>query len=123
MGLQLFVLRHGETDFSRERRFAGGRDVPLSDLGRRQCEAAARALSDVLVAAIYASPLDRARTSAETIAKPHRLDVRIEPAFREIDYGEWEGRTRADVAAADPQRYATWQTAPAAFTAPRGEAM
>jgi broad specificity phosphatase PhoE len=123
MSLRLFVLRHGETAFTRERRFAGWRDVPLTDAGLRQCEAAAAALSGIAVTAVYASPLERARTSAEKIAKPHRLPVRVAPAFRELGFGEWEGRTRADVAAAYPALLETWQMAPATFTAPGGESL
>jgi broad specificity phosphatase PhoE len=123
MSLRLFVLRHGETAFTRERRFAGWQDVPLTDVGLRQCEAAAVALSGVAVAAVYASPLERARTSAEKIAKPHRLEVRIAPAFRELSFGEWEGRTRADVATADPELHEIWRTAPATFAAPGGESL
>jgi len=123
MSLRLFVLRHGETASTRERRFAGWRDVPLTDAGLRQCEAAAAALSGVAVSAVYASPLERARTSAEAIAKPHRLAVQVAPAFRELGFGEWEGRTRADVAAAYPELHDTWLTAPQTFTAPGGEAL
>src|SRR5207249_8941020 len=92
--LRLFVVRHGETAWSRERRFAGSRDVALEPEGLRQCEAVARALASQVVAAVYASPLERARASAELIAKPHRLPVEIDPAFGEMAFGEWEGLTR-----------------------------
>lgn len=120
---RLFVLRHGETDWSRERRFAGWRDVALSADGRRQGEAAAQALAQALPAAIYASPLERARTTAETIAKPHRLDVRIDPAFKEIGFGRWEGLTREEVGARFPAEHEIWGMAPERFTAPGGESL
>ena len=110
--LRLFVVRHGETAWSRERRFAGARDVPLTPEGLRQCEAVARTLASQGVAAVYASPLERARASAEVIAKPHRLTVEIEPAFREMALGEWEGLTREEVAARFPADYERWCTAP-----------
>src|SRR2546425_8347023 len=82
MSLRLFVIRHGATDWSRERRFAGWRDVRLSDEGRRQCAAVAQALAGTNAAAVYASPLERTRVSAEVIAKPHRLTVQLADAFR-----------------------------------------
>jgi broad specificity phosphatase PhoE len=123
MALKLLVLRHGETASNRERRFTGWRDVPLTDGGRRQCEAAARALEGTSVAAIYASPLDRTRSSAEILAKPHLLDVRVDPAFREIGFGEWEGLTREEAAARDPEAWQAWRTAPASFAAPGGESL
>ena len=86
--LRLFVIRHGETAWSRGRRFAGSRDIPLAEEGLRQCEAVAAALAGKVVTAVYASPLERARASAEVIARPLRLDVQIEPAFREMAFGE-----------------------------------
>jgi len=110
--LRLFVVRHGETAWSRERRFAGSRDVALEPEGLRQCEAVARALASLVVAAVYASPLERARASAELIAKPHRLPVEIDPAFGEMAFGEWEGLTREEVAARFPAAYEEWRHAP-----------
>ena len=113
--LRLYAIRHGETAWSRERRFAGSRDVPLVEEGLRQCEAVARALAGSFVEAVYASPLARARASAEVIAKPHRLAVQIEPAFREMAFGEWEGLTREEVAARFPEAYEQWRSAPHAL--------
>ncbi len=110
--LRLFVIRHGETAWSRERRFAGSRDVPLVEEGLRQCEAVARALAGSFVGAVYASPLARARASAEVIARPHRLAVQIAPAFREMAFGDWEGLTREEVASRFPETYAQWRSAP-----------
>ena len=110
--LRLFVVRHGETAWSRERRFAGSRDVALEPEGLRQCEAVARALAPQAVVAVYASPLERARASAEVIAKPHRLPVEIDPAFGEMAFGEWEGLTREEVAARFPAAYEEWRHAP-----------
>lgn len=119
--LRLFAVRHGETAWSRERRFAGARDVPLAQEGLRQCEAVAAALGGKPVAAVYASPLERARASAEVIAKPHRLEVGIEPDFREMAFGEWEGLTRDDVAARFPEAYELWRAAPHRLVLPGGE--
>ncbi|OLC13703.1 MAG: hypothetical protein AUH29_12095 [Candidatus Rokubacteria bacterium 13_1_40CM_69_27] len=121
MSLRLFVIRHGATDWSRERRFAGWRDVRLSDEGRRQCAAVAQALAGTNAAAVYASPLERTRVSAEVIAKPHRLTVQLADAFREMGFGAWEGLTRAEVAARFPSEWDTWCAPPASFTPPGGE--
>ncbi len=95
--LRLFLIRHGETVWSRERRFAGSRDVPLAPEGLRQCEAVATTLASQIVATVYASPLERARASAEVIARPHRLPVVTEPAF---------------LAARFPDDYERWRTTP-----------
>ncbi len=110
--LRLFVVRHGETEWVRERRFAGSRDIPLTEVGREQCAAVARALAGASVAAVYASPLERARASAEVIAKPHGLPVRIVPAFSEMVFGSWEGLTRDEARARYPEAWAQWRSAP-----------
>jgi len=112
MKLRLFVIRHGETDWTRERRFTGARDIPLSRTGIAQCEAVAERLAATVPAAVYASPLERARTSAELVAKPHRLAVTVEPAFREMGFGPWEGWSREEVAARFAEAYRTWRSAP-----------
>jgi broad specificity phosphatase PhoE len=121
--LRLFVLRHGETESSRDRRFTGGRDVALTPAGQRQAEAAAVALATVGLQAVYASPLERARTSAELIAKPHGLPVRLDPRFAEMRFGDWEGLTLAEAAAQTPALYAQWRSAPHEVIAPGGESL
>jgi len=121
--LRLFLIRHGETAWSRERRFAGSRDVPLAPAGLRQCEAVASTLASQIVAAVYASPLERARASAEVIARPHRLPVVTEPAFREMAFGEWEGLTRGEVAARFPDDHERWRAAPHLLRVVGGETL
>src|SRR3954471_20106577 len=119
--VRLFTVRHGDTDFARERRFTGGRDVPLSPRGRLQCEAVARALDGVFLDAVYASPLARARASAEAIAAPHKLPVRLAAPFCEMSFAEWEGLTRADVAVRYPEPYEAWRRTPHLVVPPGGE--
>ncbi len=123
MSLRLIVVRHGETDWTREGRYTGSRDVPLNPLGLKQGDATAAALGGRFVAAVYASPLERARTSAEIIAKPHRLEVAVEPAFREMTFGAWEGLTRDEVAAAFPDGHRTWRETPHLALPPGGETL
>jgi probable phosphoglycerate mutase len=120
---RLLLIRHGETEWSRARRFAGARDVPLTGHGRRQCEAVAQALAPTRVAAVYASPLERARVSAEIIARPHGLPVRLEPALREMGFGAWEGLTAEEAAARFPAAMTTWRSAPHLAAPPGGESL
>ena len=121
MAFRLFVVRHGITDWTRERRFAGWRDIPLSEAGRRQCEAVAQTLEGASPAGVCASPLERTRVSAEIIAKPHRLGVALNPAFREMGFGQWEGITREEAASRYPREWEIWRTTPEQFQAPGGE--
>jgi broad specificity phosphatase PhoE len=119
--VRLFAVRHGDTEYARERRFAGAREVPLTPRGRRQCEAVARALAGAFPSAVYASPLARAVDSAALIAAPHKLDVRVAPAFREMAFGEWEGLTGAEVAVRFPAEFDTWRATPHTAQPPGGE--
>src|SRR5262245_4578802 len=121
MSLRLFAVRHGATEWSQARRFTGWRDIPLSEEGRRQCEAVATALAASHATSVWASPLERARVSAEIVAKPHHLDLRLDQAFREMGFGSWEGLTRAEVADRFPREWKLWNTTPAEFSVPGAE--
>jgi broad specificity phosphatase PhoE len=119
--LRLLAIRHGATEWSRERRYTGSKDIPLSAEGRRQCAAVAGALGGVSIAALYASPLARTRESAETIASARGIPVTLGPDFREMSFGDWEGLTREDVARRFPADYEVWRTAPDRFARPGSE--
>jgi broad specificity phosphatase PhoE len=121
--LRLLAVRHGATEWSRARRFAGSRDIPLTAQGRLQAEAVAQALAGTVAAAVYTSPLERARTSAEVIAKPHRLEPVIEPAFREMGFGAWEGLTRDELMTRFPAEAGMWASTPHVVTPPEGESL
>jgi broad specificity phosphatase PhoE len=119
--LRLFAVRHGATEWSQARRFAGARDIPLTAYGRLQSEAVAHALAATAATAVYTSPLERARSSAEVIAKPHRLEPIAEPALREMAFGAWEGLTREELVSRFPDEAARWASAPHEVTPPGGE--
>jgi broad specificity phosphatase PhoE len=80
-------------------------------------------LKDIGIAAIYSSPLLRARQTAEAIAAHHRVEVKIEPDLREIDYGDWEGLKVADVLERFPEIEKLRREEPMKFVAPNGEPM
>lgn len=121
MALRLFVIRHGETDCSRERRFAGRLDVVLSERGRRQSEAVAAALAERPLGAVYASPAACARAAAEAVAAPHGVAVMVEPAFAEMAFGEWEGLSETEWSARFPAAGEAWTREPHLVTPPAGE--
>lgn len=86
--MRLFLFRHGETDYNRDGLTLGREDTPLNDLGRQQAEAIAAAYAGESFAAIYASPLQRARDTAAPVARRLGLPVAIEPDLTEMDVGE-----------------------------------
>jgi broad specificity phosphatase PhoE len=92
-------IRHGETDWNRERRIQGSTDVPLNDRGRAQALELAESLADRPIGAIWSSDLRRALDTARPLAERLGLEVRQTPALRERSFGVIEGRTDAEVAA------------------------
>jgi broad specificity phosphatase PhoE len=104
----LIVARHGETDWNRETRFQGHADPPLNELGRRQSEELAEALTGEGIARVYTSPLRRAAETAEIVARRLGIDVEPVEALREIDVGSWSGLTREEVAERFPDAWARW---------------
>ena len=120
MGLRLFLIRHAQTVWNRDRRYQGWQDSPLSEVGRGQAEAVGRALAREPLKAVYASTLGRARETAEAIAAHHGLPVRAEDDFREMAFGEWEGLAFEDCKAKDPDRYRLWADEPHRFCPPGG---
>jgi len=118
--MRLFAIRHGATEYSRDRRFTGSRDIPLTTEGRLQAEAVAQALAGNPVAAVYTSPLERARVCADLIAKPHRLEPRVEPDLREMSFGAWEGLGGGELRPGDA---AAWRMTPHLVTSPGGESL
>ena len=83
-------------------RYNGATNVGLTDLGRSQMKAAAEDLAGREMHAVYSSDLKRARYGGELLAELTNLPLRVEPAFREIDFGEWEGLSFEDVEARYP---------------------
>ncbi len=121
-GLILYCVRHGESTYNVEARLQGQSDTPvLSELGRRQSEAAARALSGEAIEALYASPLRRALETAEIISGALGLTIRTDPRLKEIDVGIFQDRLRADLEADHAQVLARWLSGDPDFVIPGGE--
>jgi ribonuclease H / adenosylcobalamin/alpha-ribazole phosphatase len=114
------LLRHGETPWSVERRFAGAGDIPLTDTGAAQARAAAAALASAGIDAIVSSPLRRCRDTAKEIAAVVGAPVREEDGFRETDFGAWEGLTFAEARERWPEHLSAWLADPA-LAPPDGE--
>lgn len=112
----LLLLRHGETPMSIERRFSGIGDPELTARGRAQAAAAAERialLSTTLpIAAVYSSPLRRARATAQAAAALLGLDVVIENRLRETNFGDWDGYSLAEVRSRWPAELDAWLASP-----------
>jgi len=106
---RMLLLRHGQTELSVQRRYSGRGNPALTDLGRRQAEAAAEYIARRGgVAAVITSPLQRAYDTAAAVAKALKLDVIVEDGLIETDFGAWEGLTFAEAATRDPELHPNW---------------
>ena len=99
---RLYLIRHGQVAGHETPRYNGHTDVDLSPLGRAQLEAWAEDLADTHLDAVYSSDLRRARYGGEHLVRNRDLELRIEPAFREMGFGEWEGMSFDEVNAKFP---------------------
>jgi alpha-ribazole phosphatase/probable phosphoglycerate mutase len=117
----VWLIRHAEPDASVRGRCYGSLDTGLSPAGREQAARLAERLSAEPFAALCSSPRRRAIETAEAIAAPHGLNVAILPDFRELDFGDFEGRTYDDIAATHPDVYRQWMETPTAVQFPNGE--
>ncbi|HVM41217.1 MAG TPA: histidine phosphatase family protein, partial [Acidimicrobiia bacterium] len=93
----IVLVRHGETGPNRDRRLLGRDDPPLTDLGRRQCEALAAALVAMRPDAVVTSPMSRTRATAETVAGACGVPVEVDDRLVEIDYGTFDGTKLAEL--------------------------
>lgn len=106
---RLLLLRHGQTEMSRQRRYSGRGDPELTEAGRRQAADAARYLSGRGgIAAVVSSPLRRAHDTATAAADALGLPVRADDDLIETDFGEWEGLTFGEAAQRHPDLHARW---------------
>jgi broad specificity phosphatase PhoE len=106
---EVLVVRHGETDWNRERRWQGHGGPGLNERGRAQAHAVATRLTGVKLTAIYTSDLPRAAQTASIIGKAVGLEPVPERGLREVDIGDWRGLTRAQVRQRNPAGYRRWR--------------
>ncbi|MBN0044599.1 histidine phosphatase family protein [Streptomyces actuosus] len=90
----LFLVRHGETEWSRSGRHTGWSDVPLTERGRQEARGLVPLVRSHRIGAVLVSPLQRARETAELIGLH---DVRVDADLREWDYGGYEGVTTVEI--------------------------
>jgi probable phosphoglycerate mutase len=105
---RVVLWRHGRTAWNAETRFQGTTDVALDEVGVAQAERAARDLATLAPYRIVSSDLERARVTAETLAAMVGLVVETDPDLRETYAGSWQGLTRDEIVAADPDGWARW---------------
>lgn len=128
-GLRLLLVRHGETQWNREQRFQGKRDIPLNEKGEDQAQQVAAFLASQPLDIAFSSPLKRSWATAEAIcsyqtngqAAHPNLDLKPIPELQEICHGLWEGKLQSEIEAEFVGQLAAWQTTPETVQMPDGE--
>jgi alpha-ribazole phosphatase len=118
---ELWLVRHGQTDWNVEGRYNGQEDTPLNETGIRQAQEAAARLAGETFAAVYSSDLQRAYRTAQIITTRLGLPIQVDTRLREIHQGEFQGLLVSEIA----ERFAVvmqqWHASPATAHAPGGE--
>src|SRR3546814_10945808 len=105
--LNVYLLRHGQTVWNAAgNKYCGRTDVSLTQLGISQAERACELLRDINFENVYASPLERARRTAEIAV--NGLPVETDERLIEVDFGNWEGKTRAEFIRENPTCWENW---------------
>ncbi|NJN01199.1 MAG: histidine phosphatase family protein [Leptolyngbyaceae cyanobacterium RM1_1_2] len=118
-GPRLLLVRHGETEWNRQKRFQGQIDVPLNENGHGQAQKVAELLKPVKIDAAVSSPLLRPQETAAAILKHHpQITLKFEDRLKEIGHGDWEGKLEAEIEAGYPGLLNQWQDAPATVQMP-----
>ncbi len=123
MMTRLLLVRHGETVWNADAVYRGRSEIPLGETGKRQAHLTGRSLAGEGVTALMSSPLVRARETAEAIAEATGVAVEIDNDLTDLDCGEWEGLTDAQVKERYPDVRRTWLATPQLVRLPGGEAL
>lgn len=120
---RIYLIRHGQVEGHEEKRYNGQVNVSLTQLGREQSDRICNCLVNIPLDAVYCSDLDRSRYCAELIAAAHDLKVCPHTSLRELNIGDWEGRTWAELQQAYPDDWQARLQDLVNFQVPGGESL
>lgn len=118
---RLLLVRHGQTEHSREDAFCGVTEIPLTETGHKQATQLAERLRSQTVNALYCSPQIRARQTAEPIAQALKLEIQQREALREMNFGTWENQPRSYLSEHYPVELSHWEEGSWMTQIPEGE--
>lgn len=121
--MRIILARHGETPWNADGRYQGQEDIALSPIGEAQATALSARLRDEPIARAVASPLSRARRTAEIALGDRAAMLTVDSGLMEIAHGEWEGLLAAEIRERDGDRMRAWREAPHEVQMPGGESI
>ncbi len=116
-----YLIRHGQTDWNTAGRWQGLASIALNATGREQAHRLAAYLARHPIGAVYCSDLPRAYETARILADALELTPIVDPRWRELDIGAFQGLTRAEIGGQYPDEYAAFLTDPFDYVLPEGE--
>lgn len=119
--LNIYLVRHGETEWNTQRRMQGWKDSNLTKKGITEAEALHDYLVDMEFDGIYSSPSPRAFKTAEIIKGKRKIEIITKEHFKEINLGDWEGKASVEVEKLDPKEYHNFWKAPHIYKNKNGE--
>ncbi|MEB3211621.1 MAG: histidine phosphatase family protein, partial [Leptolyngbyaceae bacterium] len=122
LGPRILLVRHGETDWNRDKKFQGQIDVPLNENGKRQAGQCAEFLKGIHIDRAISSPMLRPKETAEIILNHHLgVELELDSNLVEIGHGLWEGKFESEIEAEFPGQLKQWKEAPETVQMPEGE--
>ena len=119
--MRILLARHGETPWNAEGRYQGQEDIALSDVGIAQATALGQRLHELHIDRAIASPLVRARRTAElALGEQRASNLMFDDGFKEIAHGSWEGLLASEIHERDPERLLAWRESPDSVQMPDG---
>jgi probable phosphoglycerate mutase len=113
MSLKLYLLRHGETIYSRTGGYCGDLDPELTENGQKMAAAFAKAHQAIAWDAVFVSPMKRTIATAKPLCEAISMEMQFRDGLRELRYGKWEGLTNEFVKENYSEDYLRWLTEPA----------
>ncbi|MCL5069486.1 MAG: alpha-ribazole phosphatase [Actinobacteria bacterium] len=121
MGVKLFLIRHGQTEWNSQGRYQGAQDTILTETGIKQAKLAKKYLSRVNFTNFYSSPMKRALQTANIITEGLNIKINIRESLKELNFGKWEGMTFEDINTSYKRDYQNWLSDPYNNSPPGGE--
>lgn len=119
--LKILIIRPGVTDFDEQGRIKGTLDIPLNEHGRMQVAQTIEELVDEEIDAIYTSPCQCCKQTAEQFGKSRDMKAKSIKGLRNVDHGLWHGKRIEEVKQQQPKVYRQWQEHPETVCPPEGE--
>ncbi|UYP47481.1 2,3-bisphosphoglycerate-dependent phosphoglycerate mutase [Candidatus Lokiarchaeum ossiferum] len=121
--MNIYLIRHGETDWNKQGKIQGHMDIALNQQGRLQAKILASKFKNIKIDRIYTSDLLRASQTAEIINKTTKSLLIADERLRERNYGDWQNYSWSEVHSQNPNLKEEWRTNPVHSRPPKGESL